>query len=180
MQRLLKFLSLMFPSQAGKIAEFTNRLYWSFINIQVFSDHNHKPGLGRLFLSVAVTYKEIQLCRGALCSSHYNNVNSKIHFLSVMSPVRSLLLCCEQISVWLFHFRGQNAAICHIWQPSRYSPQGIINSILNLTEVLSLCTVHIYFIKGRLDMQCTGKHPLASHLNVMHPNIQRPFYVSQH
>lgn len=119
----------------------------------------------------------IRLSRRDTLFTHYNNLNSKMHFISVMSAVRSLLLCCEQISVWLSRFRGQNPAICHIWQPSRFSPEGTINPILNLTEVFSLCTVHTCFIKERLDLQCPGKHPLASYLMAMHPNVQRPFYL---
>lgn len=120
--------------------------------------HKHKPE--RLFVFISPHKKErmwksqsymewYDWAVGTLCSSHYNNRNSKMHFLSVMSAVRSLLLCCEQIFVWLSRFRGQNLAICHIWQPSRYSPEGTINTILNLTEVFSLCTVHFCFIKGR-------------------------------
>lgn len=126
----------------------------------------------------AVTYMEwYDTAVGTLCSSHYNNLNSKMHFLFVMSAVRSLLLCCEQISVWLSRFRGQTPAICHIWQPSRYSPEGTINSLLNLMEVFSLCTVHICFIKERLHIRHPGKHPPASHLIVTPPNIQRPFHL---
>lgn len=148
----------------------------------------HKPGSERIFVFI-IPHKKKRMRKlqsymewydsavGTLCSSHYNNLNGKMRFLFVMSAVRSLLLCCEQISVWLSRFRGQNPAICQIWQPSRYSPEGTINSILNLTEVFSLCTVHICFIKERLDIWCPCKHPLASHLNVMHPNIQRPFHL---
>lgn len=97
-----------------------------------------------------------------------------MHFLSGMSAIRSRRLCCEQISVWLSRFRGQTPSIRHIWQPSRYSPEGDIHSILNLT-FFSLFRVHFCFIKERIDMWCIVKHPLATHLIVIHPNIQRRF-----
>lgn len=99
-----------------------------------------------------------------------------MHCLSVMSQVRFPLLCCEQISAWFSCFRGQNWAICHIWQPSRYSSKGPINSIWNVMEVFSLCTVLICFIKEGLDIGCTSKLPQASYSNVMHPNTLRLFY----
>lgn len=140
--------------------------------------HTHKPGLKRIFVFIMWKLQSYTVWGDVtLCSSHYNNLNSKMHFISVMFAVRSLVLCCEQISVWLYRFRGQTPAICHIWQPSRYFPEGAINSILNLTEVFSLCTVHICFIKERLDIRCPGKHPLAFHLITMHLNIQRPFHL---